>query len=906
MILRSIRVEGWRCFAAPVEVEPFGDGLNIIHGPNGIGKSTLMTALARGLFDSHNVGGSDIKSLRPWGRSLAPKVTIEFEQKCEQYQLHKQFLSSQSARLDRREHGQYVPFSESHAADDQAREILSGEAPGRGASDHRHWGLAQILWAAQGSLQIEQLASGTRAAIQDALGAQIAGPGTESLEARIANDFNRYFTAKGQLKSGASAPAIVGLESQLENAKESRTMLHQRLDDFNAASRRIEDLQRQTESARHSEQGLNEQLKQARLQVQAYKELVGHQKLHQQEVAAAEESYGNLSDRIQSIRAANEEREAATRELKRLQGDSPAQAKLVSQDQAEAKAAEQKVKEVRGRRNEVTAARQLADLAGRFTRTRESLNELDKRLERIETTQDELQQLRQSRDQIIAPDKKTLTKLTETARDRDDASLQLDAALITVTIQPEAEMQIEITSAEETGAKALAKGGNHEVKGAPEVAFRIPGVGQFRATGPTGDYAELRGKWESAVARFEELTAGFGTDDLTVLNKLRAQADELDKQISQAEVKVNTMLDGESIDKFRSSPAHAASALGKIVSKHPEWNDAPPDPAEISRQADEVSQQFNCDIDRAEAANDRAQKALRLGSQKQSRHEAEIARQEDQAAAVEKRLESFRNDGLDDKQRTDNLTEIALRRDAAQGKLAQVDEKILGLGDDPSKSLAVLEGQLDAFRTEAAGADKKLNTESGRLEQIISEAPYSALATVEENINRLEGEIARQQLQIDATRLLYETLTDQKRDAMQSILGPICMRANRILQRISGSRFDNIQFDESLLPSGISPKSVGDSVSLNQISGGEREQVYFAVRMALADVAFKNERQLVVLDDVFTYTDTIRLVRIATILDEAAERFQIILLTCHPERYRGLPSAKFFDLENIAAVQSVE
>ena len=71
MILRSVRVEGWRCFAAPVEVGPFIDGLNIVHGPNGAGKSTLMMALARGMFDSHNVGGADIKKLRCWGRSLA-------------------------------------------------------------------------------------------------------------------------------------------------------------------------------------------------------------------------------------------------------------------------------------------------------------------------------------------------------------------------------------------------------------------------------------------------------------------------------------------------------------------------------------------------------------------------------------------------------------------------------------------------------------------------------------------------------------------------------------------------------------------------------------------------------------------------------------------------------------------
>lgn len=69
---------------------------------------------------------------------------------------------------------------------------------------------------------------------------------------------------------------------------------------------------------------------------------------------------------------------------------------------------------------------------------------------------------------------------------------------------------------------------------------------------------------------------------------------------------------------------------------------------------------------------------------------------------------------------------------------------------------------------------------------------------------------------------------------------------------------------------------------------------------ALAEVAFPEGRQLVVLDDVFTYTDTSRLARIATLLDEAAERFQIVLLTCHPERYRGLPNAEFFDLEQLS------
>ena len=89
------------------------------------------------------------------------------------------------------------------------------------------------------------------------------------------------------------------------------------------------------------------------------------------------------------------------------------------------------------------------------------------------------------------------------------------------------------------------------------------------------------------------------------------------------------------------------------------------------------------------------------------------------------------------------------------------------------------------------------------------------------------------------------------------------------------------------------------SVSVEQVSGGEREQIYLATRLALAEVLARGERQLVVPDDVLTATDTGRLAWVMGILEEAAQRFQVLILTCHPERYRGLAGANFVDLEAI-------
>jgi uncharacterized protein YhaN len=91
-------------------------------------------------------------------------------------------------------------------------------------------------------------------------------------------------------------------------------------------------------------------------------------------------------------------------------------------------------------------------------------------------------------------------------------------------------------------------------------------------------------------------------------------------------------------------------------------------------------------------------------------------------------------------------------------------------------------------------------------------------------------------------------------------------------------------------------------VTLLDLSGGETEQIHLAVRLALAEVLTGNDRRFLVLDDILTATDTGRLARILSILEEAAQRLQLFILTCHPERYRGLSGAEFYDLEGMLGV----
>lgn len=902
MILRNLTVKGWRCFINEAKVGPFENGLNIIHGPNGIGKSSLIMALTRCLFDSHNVGGDGIKRVRSWGRELSPKVTLDFEQNGEQFQLYKQFLVSPVAKLSRKENDRLVPLAEGRAADDRARAILSGQASSRGVTDHRHWGFAQILWASQGNLRINELASIPRATIQDSIGSQLTGAGTEELETKIADAYNQFFTRTGKIKrSGTASPPIIDLQSRLQTEIVRRDTCLQQLDAFETASRRIEELTAEQKTAKEKESELAVRLESNRERVESYQQLTNQQKQLRLEVSSAEERYKNISERINAIAEAESERKKAKSKRKQLSDNLLSLKKAVERDRKAVNLAFKKLKDTRLRRTDVAEARAEAERAARFVRSKTTSDQLLNQIKQLDSVASELKRLRDSRAKIVAPDRSLLKRIVKIARARDDAKLRLDASLIRVKIEFEKETTIEITQAEETGTQQSLENQQLEIEGSPDVEFTIPGVGHFSATGPTNDFQQLRDQWQTAQTAYRDLTADFGSNDLAELERLNAEAESIDHLISHAQTKLNALFNGGNLEQLKTARDQAIEFVKETAVLHPDWQLFAPNPAETAKDAEIVELKFNLDIEEAESAADLANSELKQSEELMTSRESEIEHLASQIAAAEKSIQTLSSDGLDGRARSKKKLESALERDTAAGKLKEVDEQVRQLGDDPSKSQKLLEEQQKAFRIAADSASGKLSTESGRLEQIIADAPYSAFVAAEEQIERLEEEIRRQQKHMNAIQLLHETVVQKKSEVMNALVDPIRNKANHYLNQIVGSRFEQIDFDETLLPQSISPDASTGGVNLEQISGGEQEQVHFAVRMALADIAFPNDRQLVVFDDVFTYTDASRLDRIAGILSESSERFQIILLTCHPERYHGLTDAKFFDLEAITS-----
>jgi hypothetical protein len=897
VILRSIHIAGWRCFVEPVGVGPFQEGLNVLHAPNATGKSTLFEGLLRGLLDWHRVGGQEVAAIRPWGRSLAPTVTVEFSHDGTDYRIMKRFLDNPTSKLESKENGRFVPLAENDEADKKVRAILTRNAPMKGLARLEHWGLAQVLWAPQGDLALGKLSGDVIADIRASLGTQVSGTGP--VEKGVAELYGQFFTSGGKLKSGKDAPTVVRLKDELQVALSRRSAALSQQQAFDGAARHIEDLRACRIQAKNDEEATKKLLGETRLRADFYKELSSERKQREERLKAITAQHGELKSHLDAIKAARKEFKEAEDTLHNLEEAMPLQQREMEAREREAVEAEAAFKDVRKERQAVDDAWELAEQAQRYLRSDSDLADLNTRIEKITTAQVALDTCKGEYSKLIAPDTKTLWAIGKAIKERDEAQVRIDAALITLEVTPEKDSSLVVIEGEETGSVELYPGTPTRIKGSPEVVADLTGVARLRAWGPTGSIEQYRDECAAAKREIKNLTEPFGTANLVELEKLNDKLEELNKKLAMSKTQLETLLSGQSIEDIKRERSTAQAVLAKALEPHPEWKEIPPNSAALLRSAQEKKRLSLEKEGSAEAHRKVAEKALSEAGQQKTILATRLEGTSTQLKTAKSRLAEFTADGKSDEERENKLREVTLSWEGARVSLEETDKKLAEFGDDPTVAIDKLERQLEATGKAAIKALEDEKSEEGRMWQLSSQGTYSVLAQTEEEVANLKLQIESEQLRLDAVRLMYETVKQCREEALAAVAGPVEEAATRTLLRIAGGRLGRLQLGESFEPSRVLPEVLGESVALDNVSGGEREQIYLATRLALAEVLAKGERQLVVLDDVLAATDAGRLARVMTVLEETAQRLQILILTCHPERYRGLVGAKFIDLEGV-------
>ncbi len=147
------------------------------------------------------------------------------------------------------------------------------------------------------------------------------------------------------------------------------------------------------------------------------------------------------------------------------------------------------------------------------------------------------------------------------------------------------------------------------------------------------------------------------------------------------------------------------------------------------------------------------------------------------------------------------------------------------------------------------------------------------ITALEQQRDALERRRAGLGLAID---VLAETITEYQavhRDSLAEAIG-------ELFARLTGGRYERVRLDERFAPSLDGCGRQG--LDVQQISQGARDQLYLAVRVAVAQELSGQVRLPFVLDDPFATFDDARLAAAYEVLQELAREHQFIVLTHNP------------------------
>lgn len=130
MKLLALRAASFRRFMEGVAVEDLHGGVNLLAGPNELGKSTLFQALEAAFLIKHGTTGSVLDSMRPRAGG-EPLVEADFEALGRRWRIRKQFGRGKGAILTDVDSGRIVARA-GEAEDELARLTgARGDGPGR-------------------------------------------------------------------------------------------------------------------------------------------------------------------------------------------------------------------------------------------------------------------------------------------------------------------------------------------------------------------------------------------------------------------------------------------------------------------------------------------------------------------------------------------------------------------------------------------------------------------------------------------------------------------------------------------------------------------------------------------------------------------------------------------------------
>jgi DNA repair exonuclease SbcCD ATPase subunit len=892
MHLSSIIVRNYRLHRE-LKIE-LDRSLSLIGGPNESGKSTLAEAAHRALFLRAKGTSEAHKSMIPRTQAGHPEVELVFEAGGRSYRLHKRFSGASGTASLTQVGGASWTGDE---AETKLAELLGVEAvaAGRGAAGRvaEQWAHIWIQQGQSGKNPVEatnahrdslfaqlQGRNGAAAAIQSELDARVAG--------EIARRLESTFTRGDLPKAGSELARATAEQTRTAEALEAARQTHARLE---RAVQDVRDADHVICSAETALGNLRQQAAAVEERLALVAALSADEKQLAQTSSLASGRHDALIEADGRIHATRKQADQLTQSLapdeKAAQVLAEEEAASRQQNATAEQAAQQAT--VRAQRARLSSAlavdhvtyfervRQRDDLAGRLKQVHEQramLANLDKQLAQVPA---------------IAPARlRSLHKLdTEAA----NAAAALDAMAAGLEIIA-SDLPVRVAG------RDLSPGDSHVLTEDTEI---IVGGTRLRIRPGGGtSLADARRRLLEANSALAEALGAYGLKTVAEAVEASARRQQLESDLNAAQARLdalgNDTIDTE-FERLEKSCAEMEADLLRRGSALDGFSAPATLAAAQALRGDTADQLQTAEGDEAVTRAQREETAaiVRRIGERLATARRDLQERERELTGLRAQLHLLLETHGDDARRAAELAELSTAREAVKTALAETRRKIADLQPTTLESdRARLKRAVEQQTAAKSDAEQKRAAARADLRRDGTTDPQADLALAENAAHTASERLALAQRKGTALQLLHDLFLREQKDLADQFTRPLAATITAYLECLfgPGARAEVGLENNEFAALRLVRAAQGDAAfDFDALSGGTREQLAAAVRLAVAEVlAAAHDRCLpLVFDDAFAYSDPERVQTLQRMLDLAATRgLQIIVLTCTPADYAAL------------------
>jgi len=871
----------------------FDGALCLIGGPNESGKSTFIEAVHRGLFLKSRVTGDAQKSMVSECHAGHPEVEVAFTAENKTFKLLKRFSGTNGTTTLTEVGGKTL---QGDAAESRLNALLQVEdmGGGRNIADRilQQWA---HLWVWQGKSGTDPAAD--VAAEQSALLQRLQDDGgavavQSQRDAQIASAFAKrsedLFTLKDKPRAGSElARAQAAYETALATHEEANARLNrllQAVQDFEAAEGTIRRCTTDLEA-------LTQRRAVLRSKLDDVGDLEARKKLQEPLAARAAEKLADLNkfnDQIESLQKNLHVLESAI--APQLALCDRARAKFQDQT-ARAQEANKKFEAAAIATRAIRQRRELARAWVEFFDCKTAHESLEKRSEEVAKVRETLDSLRESLAKLPELDAAALDELRAIKARGDRAKTALDAMASGIEVLA-SDLAVRI------GDMDGIPGSTHTVTESTDF-FVGQGVHLRIHPGGGGNLAETREEVRAAKSELLQALDAFGLDSLEHAVATLSQRDEFDTKLEREALRLRDLDDGSLEEACAAAQQALLAAEAEVERRALQFGAAPRPtdrPEALAWRTAEDSALEVADDDEAEAKAEAnaANAALAEAERSLQAITAESESQREEISNQQAVLRSLVESHGEDESRRQCLKEFAEASAEAQKKLVEICQLLEVLQPEQLASDdARLERAHRTLESERQAAVEKRATTRAMLNLDGSEDPQAVLQNAEAQLESARIHHESTLRRANAIKLIHQLFEEQKKVLTDRFTQPLVERISDYLRGVFGPAARVVLTVEDTTFKGIQlvrPEQAG-AVSFDALSGGTKEQVAAAVRLAIAEVLAANHGNAlpVVFDDAFAYSDPKRVQDLQRMLDLAATRgLQVIILSCNPSDYAAL------------------